>query len=62
MNPTLKAIHAVKSSLNSAERNLYSPVLRRDLLASQLLRVSEEYSNLQDLYTSLQAQVLGIAP
>jgi hypothetical protein len=45
--------------LNLAERNLYPPIARRDVLASQLLKVSEQYSDLQDELSTLQADVLS---
>jgi hypothetical protein len=59
VNPTLKTIHAPRNTLNSAERNLYAPISRRDVLASQLLKVSEHYSNLHDELSNLEADVLS---
>ena len=59
MNPTLKSIHAPKNTLNSAERNLYGPISRRDVLSSQLLQVSQRYTAIQDEFASLQVKVLG---
>lgn len=59
VNPTLKTIHAPRNTLNSAERNLYAPIARRDVLASQLLKVSEHHSSLQDELSILQADVLS---
>ena len=60
MNPTLKAVHAPRNTLNSAERNLYPPIARRDVLASQLLKLSEHDSNLQEEFAELQAEVLSM--
>jgi hypothetical protein len=62
VNPTLKTIHAMRNSLNSAERELYPAIARRDLLATQLLRVSDEYSKLQEELSTLQVDVLGGLP
>jgi len=59
VNPTLKTIHAPKNTLNSAERNLYGPISRRDTLSSQLLQLSERYTALEEEFASLQARVLG---
>jgi hypothetical protein len=47
--------------LTSAERGLFAPTARRDVLSSQWVGVSEEYSRLQDEYARLQASVLGSA-
>ena|SRR5579859_3747860 len=60
VNPTLKVIHAPKNSLNSAERNLYPPLIRRDVLASQLIKLSHEYSQLQEELGSLEVEVLSM--
>jgi hypothetical protein len=62
VNPTLKTIHATRNSLNSAERELYPAIARRDLLATQLLRVSDEYSKLQEELSTLQVDVLSRFP
>lgn len=45
--------------MNTAERNLYPPVARRDVLASQLMNVSEEYSRSQDELSTLQVNALS---
>jgi hypothetical protein len=60
VNPTLKAVHAPKNSLNSTERNLYVPLARRDVLASQLIKLSHEYSQLQEELSSLEVEVLSM--
>ena len=62
VNPTLKATYATRTSLNSAERELYPSLARRDLLASQLMRASEEYTMLQEELSSLQVNVLSVFP
>jgi len=59
VNPTLKTVHAARNSLNPAERGLYAPVARRDVLSSQLVKLSEQYSNLENTLASLQVQTLG---
>ena len=59
MNPTLKTVHATRNTLNSAERNLYPPIARRDVLSSQLLKLSEQYAHLQDELAMLQASTLS---
>lgn len=59
VNPTLKAVHAQKSTLSLAERNLYPPIARRDVLASQLIKVSQEHSQLQEELAALEVEVLS---
>jgi hypothetical protein len=59
VNPTLKTVHATRNSLNSAERELYPSIARRDLLATQLLRVSDEYTKLQEELSTLQVEKLS---
>lgn len=59
VNPTLKTVHAPRNTLNAAERNLYAPISRRDILSSQLLKVSDHYSNLQDELSILQTTALS---
>lgn len=59
VNPTLKAVHAQKSTLSLAERNLYPPIARRDVLASQLIKVSQEYSQLHEELAALEVEVLS---
>jgi len=59
VNPTLKSIHAPKNALNSAERNLYGPISRRDMLSSQLLQLSQRYTAMEEEYASFQVKVLG---
>jgi hypothetical protein len=62
VNPTLKTVHATRNTLNSAERGLFSPIVRRDILASQLLKISEEHSKLSDELAELQVHTLSITP
>jgi hypothetical protein len=59
VNPTLKAVHAPKNSLSAAERNLYPPIARRDVLASLLIKLSQEYSQLQEELAALEVEVLS---
>lgn len=59
VNPTLKAVHAPKNSLSAAERNLYPSIARRDVLASLLIKLSQEYSQLQEELAALEVEVLS---
>jgi hypothetical protein len=61
VNPTLKTIHSPRNTLNSAERNLLGPISRRNVLSSQLLKVSERYTELQEKLVALQVQTLGMS-
>jgi len=60
VNPTLRTIHAQKNTLNPAERGLYAPLVRRDLLSSQLLKVSDKYTKLQEELAALETNALGM--
>lgn len=61
VNPTLKTIHASRNTLNSAERNLLGPISRRNVLSSQLLKVSLRHTELQEKLAALQVQTLGMS-
>ena len=61
VNPTLKTIHAPRNTLNTAERNLLEPISRRDVLSSQLLKVSRRHTALQEELAALQVQTLGMS-